>query len=576
MKKLFAIVSLATVVLFTSSCITNEESEGVKQMRLGQAALLNAMANAQTIAATADASLKAAQTALAQAQADYEQAQIALVNAQAKAAELKNTATEEENRHVAAMNALQEELAAAQSEADKARIQQEMAEAEAAHNQKMAEYAEQIAQLENDAKIQAMQAEMALLNAQKQLDDAQKNYEYQTALAAQEQDARLNELKAQGQQALVDGYNAAYTKWSNENMVINGIQGDIALLGFNLNNQKIADSSDVKTAQSNLDMANETLTSLQTDLTNAQAAVRNTDAIDEIIAGYEADLTSLSVDSLAKRIDMGIKYDLMNKALEMYNKAQTDYSEAYLALYSYPDGLDPAIQRAESDTTNAYNYYFVNLLWRHDSAGTFIDYTTYENAVMTEEGDANVNGVFPSLNDEADVERAKTESDKYRAAYNDAISNYNSLYSRWLTARNNYEVAQTTLNEKWDAYIEANNEYNLASNEYGKVASRISSVKMYIAQLTIYTDVAGKQLVADLETQIEQAQADVEFYQTAYDGALKSFNEQLPILQLNYDAYNQQINNLKERLADEQALLELYKADLDDWTAKIQVALSGN
>lgn len=575
MKKLFAILSLVTVVLFTSSCITNEESEGVKQMRLGQAALLNAMANAQTIAATADASLKAAQAALAQAQADYEQAQIALVNAQVKAAELKNDATEEENRHVAAMNALQEELAAAQSEADKARIQQEMAEAEAAHNQKMAEYAEQIAQLENDAKIQAMQAEMALLNAQKQLDDAQKDYEYRTALAAQEQEARLNELKAQGQQALVDGYNTAYTKWSNENMVINGIQRDIALLGFNLNNQKIADSADVKNAQSNLDMANETLTSLQTDLTNAQAAVRNTDAIDEIIAGYEAELTSLSEDSLAKRIDMGIKYDLMNKTLDPLSEASAHFSDATDAFYGYPDGLDHKIKTAETDTVTAYNNYFINLSWSHDSAGVRIDTVTIANAVATEMGDAT-NGVYPTLDDEADVERAKEAADDYKSRYDDAISNYNSLYPRWLEAKNNYDSAYKTYREAWDTYWTANDEYNLANQEYNNVITRISTIKFYIAQLTAYTDVAGKQLVADLETQIEQAQTDVEFYQTAYDGALKSFNEQLPILQLNYDAYNQQINNLKERLADEQALLELYKADLDDWTAKIQAALSGN
>jgi len=575
MKKLFAILSLVTVVLFTSSCITNEESEGVKQMRLGQAALLNAMANAQTIAATADASLKAAQAALAQAQADYEQAQIALVNAQVRTAELKNTATEEENRHVAAMNALQEELAAAQSEADKARIQQEMAEAEAAHNQKMAEYDEQIAQLENDAKIQAMQAEMALLNAQKQLDDAQKDYEYQTALAAQEQEARLNELKAQGQQALVDGYNAAYTKWSNENMVINGIQRDIALLGFNLNNQKTADSADVKNAQSNLDMANETLTSLQTDLTNAQAAVRNTDAIDEIIAGYEAELTSLSEDSLAKRIDMGIKYDLMNKARDAYNETVAPVNDARIVIYGYPDGLDYKIRTAESDTVTAYNDYFVDLSWSHDSAGVHINNVAYVNAVATEKGDAT-NGVYPTLDDEADVQRATEVADTYKSRYDDAINNYNSLYPRWLEAKNNYDAAYNANRDAWDTYLTANDEYNLANQEYNNVINRISTVKMYIAQLTAYTDVAGKQLVADLETQIEQAQTDVEFYQTAYDGALKSFNEQLPILQLNYDAINQQIDNLKERLADEQALLELYKADLDDWTAKIQAALGGN
>ena len=119
MKKSLFFVPMLAVAVMATSCIDNEESEGVKEIRLAQASLLQAQASATTTNAQAQATLMAAEAAYKQAQADLQTAQIAYTEAQVEA-------QEEAIRHQAAMNALQEEMQAAGNRLQKAKHQRQM------------------------------------------------------------------------------------------------------------------------------------------------------------------------------------------------------------------------------------------------------------------------------------------------------------------------------------------------------------------------------------------------------------------------------------------------------------------
>jgi hypothetical protein len=313
MKKSFFFVPMLAVVILATSCIENNESDSVKQIRLAQAAKLEAEAGAITAAAQADAAVAAAQAALLQAQANYQAAQAAVEEAKA-------AAQEEETRHQAAMNALQEELAAAQTDAQKAAIEQEMAEAEAQH-------AITMANLTVQAQIDAADKQKALLEAQLALDAAQKDYDYKVAqnqydhdqnMAALEQQIKDNEDLAtqQALTELLNGYDNAWNNWSAQMKTVKELKSEIAEKTQILNSEDaIADASSVVKAEQQVKTQGDEVTMLETDLANFQAAVSDYEGISQLIADYKAELETLETDKVAQQVIVQQKLEVRNKAI---------------------------------------------------------------------------------------------------------------------------------------------------------------------------------------------------------------------------------------------------------------------
>ncbi|MGF1587247.1 MAG: hypothetical protein ACFCUM_18150 [Bacteroidales bacterium] len=111
MRKIrFTILAVLMAGLFiTNGCVKNEESEGVKQLRLGQAALLQARATATTMEAEAEAAYTLAMAAVQEAQA-----QMNLANARKQ--EILNELNEAQNENTIAQLQLALEILQAEQE----------------------------------------------------------------------------------------------------------------------------------------------------------------------------------------------------------------------------------------------------------------------------------------------------------------------------------------------------------------------------------------------------------------------------------------------------------------------------
>jgi hypothetical protein len=111
MRKIrFTILAVLMAGLFiTNGCVKNEESEGVKQLRLGQAALLQARATATTMEAEAEAAYTLAMAAVQEAQA-----QMNLANARRQ--EILNELAEAQNEDAIAKLQLALEILQAEQE----------------------------------------------------------------------------------------------------------------------------------------------------------------------------------------------------------------------------------------------------------------------------------------------------------------------------------------------------------------------------------------------------------------------------------------------------------------------------
>ena len=595
-KSLFFVPMLAVIVLATS-CIKNEESDSVKQIRLAQASKLEAEASAMTTAAQAEATVAAAQAALLQAQAGYQSAMAAVEEAQA-------AAQEEETRHEAAMNALQEELQAASTDAQKASIEQQMERAEAQHTLDMAN-------IESQAQINAAYQEQQLLDAQRALDAAQKQYEVYMAQAEIDHANTMADIEEQVQADLLADYQSSWDQWYSQSWTVfylkQSIQDEKDNLVMCEESDSIVVANILDGAQQDVENAQEQVDNLEVDLANAQSAVANTDGIDAIVDKYETELETLKADSQSLYIELAIKRDTYNSAIYALNEASTKYSEAsseYYTANSNVDGLYYQLWQAERDTLNAY-YLFNGVPGDGNFQSTYVDdvnnmygwqhifydqatgyrmtdgYVSYANAVAAEEADVTSDGVFLSVADEADVDRAKTDSALVKAYYDAALTKYQTLYATWKVAADELPALKSAMDEANAVYESAREAYDLARpeyfnlrDEYTATYQRLIDVRNYIDYYTSYSYVAsGNSKVEELESELEDAQeylvrvqknydelaADINAGKTPYSSCIEYLNAQIEVDELN--------------LAGEETKLELYKATLDDWSAQLQAAL---
>ena len=590
MKKSFLTVLLA-VALIASSCIKNQESEGVKTMRISQAGLLDAVAAATTTSANADAALKAAQTALTTAQIAIQQAASA---ADVSAKTIANATVTENNRHTAAMNALTESLAAAQSASDKASITQKMATEAATSAYNLKVIANQQTMLDAQIAIDKAKNDKALLDAKLALDAAQKNYDLNIQKQAQDFAASLVTLKTQAQSDLVNGYAAAWSDWTNENTTINNINGNIVRLGFRLSQQIIADSAVVNNAKRTLQGEKVNLDTLNARLTRLTLAVRTTAGIDQTIADYTAQIKTLQLANITLSDKSAIDYTTYTNALNAYNNASSLYTDASTkentALNNVRNALSnktAADNILNNATYQSYSYYTTSGYyttfysgWYHQVNGSGVGYVAIKDAVTTEKGDTVLTGTnrgqYLSLLDQTDVVKAQDALNAANARIADAKANYDQVYGIWLSAHNVTLAAKTQSDAAYVTYNAAYNtyyyDYNSYNNQLNRNNTTISNLTNAINTLTLRTDVSGKNAVIAAQALVDASKLRIQNYTADYNDALKSFASQQPLNQVGYNNIQAQIDQLKAQLPNEQSKLALYKATLDAWVAKLKTA----
>lgn len=592
MKKLLYPVLISMVALLATSCIKDLESDGVKSMRTSQAALLTAMATAQTTNATADAALKAAQAALTSAQADNAKAESA---AYVQQMTITNAAATEKNRHDAALNALNESLQAAKDAQTKATLTAQMAEEAAQSAFNLNKIANDQTMLDASIETNKIYNDMALLNAKTALDKAQKDNDINLQKQAQQYATNLASLKTQVQSDLVAGYNTAYYSWSNQSVRINDINKSIIQLGMDLNDAKTTDSSDVNLAKRNLDGQKVIIDTLNAQLAKAKTIVtsNSNSGISTLIANYKAEKTTLEAAQSALRISERIEYTDYSNAFDAYSSAYDAYNAlknketAAQKNVNYAEGNLQAATDGFEKTAGSFTVYFysngyyvvssstpVDAGWQHNNNGSFVSTVSIKEAVAAEKGDTTALGAYLSPQDKEEVVSAQDAETTAKARITAMQANYATVYDIWLAAHNATLNALNQYNAAKAAYNTAYNKYhdwNSSDNQLSRNSSRISTLS---SNISILESSSGQALVNQLESDIKSAQDQLDnSYTPQYAIALKSFDTNKPKKDLNNNAIQISIDNLKASLTAEQAKLVLYKANLDEWVAKINAAL---
>jgi len=601
MKRNFFPVLLVLAIMATS-CIKNEESEGVKSMRLSQASLLTAMAGATTTAATADAALKTAQAALTTAQAAIQKAE-----SDAKIAQMAidNATKTEANRHAAALNALNESLQIAKDAQTKASLTNQIAQeaATAAFNIKVTANSQtmldaQIAsdKLRNDAQI---------LSAKLVLDQAQKAYDLGLQQDAHAYADNLELLKSQVSTDLLNGYSSAYSKWNLENTTINNINSNIVSLGINLTNTMISDSSNVNFSKKQLNGEKTLIDTLNAQLAKAKTLAAVNSGAAALIANYTAEKKALQAAQIALNYNKDLEYTNYRNASNTYqNASDLLYGTGNGSLSNKEQAARFNVQTAESNQLAAknafektsgsfpiYTYDVVNGIFSstqtyltagrsHLKNGIYIGTVAIKDGVTAEKGDTTMTaptGVYLSLQDKADVVLAQDAENAAKAQIVAMQANYDAVYDIWVKAHDVLLAAQTQYVATQKAYNAAYNKYNdfsSSNSQYLRNNGRINDLTYYIS---ILSNDSGQAVVDQLVANIKMAQDQLDNYYTLnYQIALKSFNDQLPLNQVNYAGIQNNIDNLKVSVANEKTKLAFYKASLDEWVAKLNAALPKN
>ncbi|MEL7585681.1 MAG: hypothetical protein AAGU19_03130 [Prolixibacteraceae bacterium] len=553
MKKLLLLL-LTTGILMTG-CIENEESESVKQIRLGQAALLQAQADAALALANSQVAMDAAKAAMLAAETDFLKAEAALIT--------------EETRHQAAMNALEEDLRTAATAAAKEALEKEM--------QLMELYFEnEMIDLEKDK----VRAQTQLLEKQYAYQITKNEYDEAMAKAAADHELAMKQIAAAAKdsetEALVTGYEAAYEKWSNQYNFVTSMEDEILDLQHNLTLAKNDAAPFIDYLRYQREQARERL-----DYMTRELAMMQNISFGDIKVTLEAEKTRITTAVTA------IQQQLVSKAasrmLAMGNLEQAELAYE-IALDEYK-AVNRDMKNAEADTLEAYNNYFVYKNWKRkvqnepllDVNGEIV-FVPLAEAVDAEKGDVDANGNYLSLHDAAEVvlagDKAKEAEDVWKAA----LETYQALPQKWEEAKAArdeakvaYDAALASLTSQVEEMQKLMIQLSLLYEELDFVSEMLEEVNNFDEMIEY-----AEQQVAEAQVELTDWTAILSSAQVAlaegksfdyYDRESESYEG------WNFDAYIRQLEKMQTRLIGEKAILELYKADLDSWAAKLKAAL---
>ena len=481
MKKSFFPVILAALVLLSTSCIKNVESDGVKAVRTGQAALLNAQATAATTLATSTAALNAATAALTTAQANVATAQAATETAKAAGITLTNAATAETNRHAAAVNALNEALLTAQNATDKAKAVDALAQETANSAIILANLAQQKADLDAALAKSQITSQQDLAAAQLLLDQAKLTNAQALAASQQANIELLAKLKASGLSTLGTDYSLAFAAYIATQVSIN--DANVTLIGLKASlataKTSIADSTTVKAARS---AVKDATTSLAAKNSAVVDATTNDNAALALIASAKAAKsgTPLGVILTANQAKLDAEKIVYANlyANELVQKAQINDADAVAARAAAATAennaltaktaaaLDTvakktdvtnataAVTAAKADTVVKYTAYKVTASWEHLNAGASFApprFVTVFNAPAAELEEA-VGGVWNSVADRNEEANAIAAAATSKAAYDASKATLVTAQATLATANTAFTTSKTAFATAKTAY----------------------------------------------------------------------------------------------------------------------------
>ena len=518
----------ACFALLLSSCVTNEESQSVTDIRNAKAeqlkslaALNNAEAAAAKVLADAEAALKAAQAEAEAAKAAQIQAQIAndKLIAEAEAALLKAEA------------AYQEALAA--------QVEEEVEKAKLEYDALKAEYAARIAQAEkakaeaDKAKAEALaELELVTINAQKALAEAKKE------LATAEQDLK-DELER------IEGENAV------DLLALYNAYKDLA--------------EDLIDAQETLIEYKAELVAVENDLVDTQKSLANlVKQNKKNIEYYELEIAYVNVqlENLKKyaTVDSDEAYAAAMMAQADYYALNEDAERAYVA---YEEAQNAA-EEVHPWYVNEYKSFSDDLVYDYDLEDKFVgaDGTVYDDfgSAMDDETAVQWYGFnVTKLNDMGKQETVWTpvfsnylvevldenyNSPSLKYTLEGVEGEFDAWYTQFVTAGAIDAEGVAALR----AYLEEEYLYNI---EYYKKYG-----EQYKAKLDSWVAVLEKaEAWAAAQYAYDEAYADAykngksgDMYNTAYY-ALRNAEYYAEEAKYAYDAAVEKVENLKEQLA---------------------------
>jgi hypothetical protein len=172
------------------------------------------------------------------------------------------------------------------------------------------------------------------------------------------------------------------------------------------------------------------------------------------------------------------------------------------------------------------------------------------------------------------------------------LDSYNEIFTKWSDQRlkiNDIEREILYLEADLKAEKEANS--TIVENEIEKarlelkeaetLVSKLESVRRSVGQAgkrdenTGFISLKTKEAVSveGIEQELISAKKVVRSCYEFHDFVIKTYEEQMKLWEVAYKRYSLRISNLRERLIVEEAILESYSAELEEWKAKLQTAL---
>nr|WP_319399364.1 hypothetical protein [uncultured Carboxylicivirga sp.] len=463
--------AIALMVVFAlTSCVKNEEAEGVKAIREAQAALIQARASAEAL--------------MAQASANYTNAQAAYMNAQA---EHELAITEYQNLQ----NQLKELEIAMQIEEDALELERMKLQYELW----MAELELQQARMANDLAIAALEAEQELMDAQLALEDAKAYYEMMMARYATDNPA-LDEYWGDYEDVLDDILSL------NRNIASAQIELSWMQLYDGDYGESLAEKALRKgRKEAELTYANDALTLLQSATGDVEAKAA---ALLEAENNYEV-LRVAYTDKYAESEEKWYEYGMADQARDEAYDAMEDAYDAY------DDGLmyQGYIEFFESDDVVGSEYIDSDAINAVDrelvSSSDYYYSIAYYDAIIADAGSTD------EQKEEATIAKGTVEA--VVAYYKTMIGGDNvsagiaALQAAYFTAKATYEEADELANTLYDEYVALWDEYNMLSNELSYVSWVVSALESSLENLQNKIEDLENN-IADLEYQI--AQIDME------------------------------------------------------------------
>lgn len=513
MNKKFLFGAALVGILGFGSCVDNNESPSVTNIREAKAeqlkalaAVENANAQAALITANAEAKAKEAQAALAEAQAAYQQA---LADYQA-----------------------------AQTEEAKARAEEAMARAEV-EKQRAA----------NELQTLAGQLEIDLLNQKKDLLIAQK--EYEEALKNSEED------KAAELQELLNQYN-------NYSMTLLSAREMLATDKINLAQLKAglidaAEANQKTIAQNNKEIANK-----KEQIPGWQAYIdtyKKYSNTSEAKAAYEEADRAL--------IDLGKANNAANnayaKADDAYRNAQnTMNNSAYVKAADYFIGI--FVDQNNWETYNVINNIIIRQNWDYTNGKPAVGYQNYCAFVYDENWNVTYIPLFTDKQEDYKAINVVVDETNgpTRFGYSQVESNYGLIDGGFDAYFKAVEASIKTNQEK--ALADAQAAYKTASDKVTVATTDLETKTKAYNDAKAIVDKAGDEATAaqiqamnDAESAKNNAEYELEYAKNDQNNALTAQNYA-----------DNDLTNVKEQLAKNKAVYEILVANADQNAANVK------